>query len=378
MARNIFGDPKTQSQIDGPSLATEDDDSQPKVSWLGRLVRNFTHAQVPDAERARELRRAVRGQDHAAAEKLLAGGVGVYEDQEASLGCIATRRSDQEMLDLLIRAGVDINQADRRSRDHKSRTPLMEAARKGWEDGIKLLLDAKANTEVADETGATALSLAVRGGKIAAVRQLLSAGANPNGTGGPDQHQMVPLHEAANEEMVDALLSAGAFVNARDRQGFTALHYHARAGRVGIMRRLLAAKADVDALDKNNRSPLFMIGQRGDCLGALNAMIEGGANLDLIDREQNTFIHLVCARAEDPRVFELLVSVRPLMFARQNQVGETPRDILNVRGYREMATRLTMTEDERRRKGDFVAPERRSLMGAARNLNQPPPEPEKK
>ena len=377
MARNIFGDPKTQSQIDGPSLASEDD-APPKVSWLGRLVRNITHADIPDAERARELRRAVRGQDHKTAEKLLAGGVGVYEDQEASLGCIAARRSDQEMLDLLIRAGVDINQADRRSRDHKSRTPLMEASRKGWEEGIKLLLDAKANTEVADETGATALSLAVRGGKISAVRQLLAAGANPNGTGGPDQQQMVPLHEAANEEMVDALLNAGAYVNARDRQGFTALHYHARAGRVGIMRRLLAAKADVDALDKNNRSPLFMIGQRGDCLGALNAMIEGGANLDLIDREQNTFIHLVCARAEDPRVFELLVGARPLMFSRQNQVGETPRDILNVRGYREMATRLTMTDEERRRKGDFVAPERRNLMAAARTLTPPPGSPEKK
>lgn len=372
MPRNIFGDPKTQSQIDGPSLATEDDDSHPKVSWLGRLVRNIKHTQIPDAERARELRRAVRGQEHKVAEKLLAGGVGVYEDQEASLGCIATRRSDQDMLDLLIRAGVDINQADRRSRDHKSRTPLMEAARKGWEDGIQLLLDANANTEVADETGATALSLAVRVGKITAVRRLLSAGANPNGTGGPDQQQIVPLHESANEELVDALLNAGAYVNARDRQGFTALHYHARAGRVGIMRRLISAGADVDALDKNNRSPLFMIGQRGDCLGTLNVMIESGANLDLIDREQNTFIHLICARAEDPRVFEMLVGVRPLMFARQNKVGETPRDILNVRGYREMATRLTMTEDERRRKGDFVAPERRNLMAAARNLNQPP------
>ena len=377
MARNIFGDPKTQSQIDGPSLASEDD-YPPKVSWLGRLVRNIRHTEVPDAERARELRRAVRSQDHKTAEKLLAGGVGVYEDQEASLGCIAARRSDQEMLDLLIRAGVDINQADRRSRDHKSRTPLMEASRKGWEEGIKLLLDAKANTEVADETGATALSLAVRGGKISAARQLLSAGANPNGTGGPDHQQMVPLHEAANEEMVDALLSAGAYVNARDRQGFTALHYHARAGRVGIMRRLLAANADVDALDKNNRSPLFMIGQRGDCLGALNTMIEGGANLDLIDREQNTFVHLVCARTEDPRVFELLVGVRPLMFSRQNQVGETPRDILNVRGYRELATRLTTTDEERRRKGDFVAPERRNLMAAARTLAPPPAPPEKK
>lgn len=370
MARNIFGDPKTQSQIDGPSLAT-DDDEVPNVSWLGKIVRTITKAQPPDVERARELRRAVRSQDHKTAEKLLSGGVGVYEDQEASLGCIATRRSDREMLDLLIRAGVDINQADRRSRDHKSRTPLMEAARKGWEDGIQLLLDAKANTEVADETGATALCLAVRGGKTASAKKLLEAGANPNGTGGPDHQQMVPLHEAANDEMVEALINAGAYVNAKDRQNFTPLHYHARAGRLSILRRLLAAGADANALDKNNRTPIFMVGQRGDSLGSLNLLIEHGANLDVVDREQNTFIHLICARAEDPKVFELLASLKPLMFSRQNQVGETPRDILSVRGYRDLASRLTMTDDERRRKGDFVAPERRSLMSAAKSLSQP-------
>lgn len=369
MSRNrILGDPKTQSELDGPSLATEDDDAPPKISWLGRLVRNVTNRTVPDHERARELRRAVRKQDVATAEKLLSEGVGVYEDQEASLGCIATRRGDLDMIDLLIRAGVDINQADRRSRDHKSRTPLMEAARRGWEEGVGCLLAAKANTEVADETGSTALSLAVRAGKINVVRQLLRAGANPNGTGSADRPQLTPLHEAASEDIVDLLLSAGASPLAKDRQEYSPLHLHARAGRVGVVKRLLAGGADPNALDRNRRTPIFMIGQKGDSLGTLEVLVDAGADLDVVDKEQNSFVHLICARAEEPRVFERLAALRPMLFSKQNHVGETPRDILNIRGFHDLASRLARTEDERRIKGEFVAPQRQSLMAAAKGL----------
>ena len=364
MARNIFGDPKTQSQIDGPSLANDDDEG-PKVSWLGKLVRGALHKEVPDHERARELRRAVRSQDLNTAEKLLSEGVGVFEDQEASLGCIATRREDLGMLDLLIRAGVDINQADRRSRDHKSRTPLMEAARKGWEEGVESLLAAKANTEVADETGATALSLAVRGGKVDVVKLLLRAGANPNGTGSIDRPQLTPLHEAANEDLVDVLIAAGAETRVKDRQGFTPLHYHSRAGRISVVKRLLSSGSDINAPDRNFRTPIFMVGQKGDSLGTLDALVAAGADLDVVDREQNTFVHLICARAEDPRVFERLAALRPHFFSKQNHVGESPRDILNVRGFRDIASRLAMTEEDRRRKGEFIQPERKSLLAAA-------------
>lgn len=369
MARNIFGDPKTQSQMDGPSLANDDDDA-PRVSWLGKLVRGALHKPLPDQERTRQLRRAVRAQDLNTAEKLLSEGVGVFEDQEASLGCIATRRGDLAMLDLLIRAGVDINQADRRSRDHKSRTPLMEAARKGWEEGVESLLAARANTEVADETGATALSLAVRSGKAGVAKMLLRAGANPNGTGSIDRSQLTPLHEAASEDIVDALLAAGAEPKVKDRQGFTPLHYHARAGRVSVVNRLLAAGSDINAPDRNFRTPIFMVGQKGDSLGTLDALVSAGADLDVVDREQNTFVHLICARAEDPRVFERLAALRPQFFSKQNHVGETPRDILNVRNFRDIAARLALTEEDRRRKGEFIQPERKSLFAAAKALEE--------
>lgn len=364
MTRNrITGDPSTQTQMDGPSLMSEDDRATGvKGSWLSRMARGVIQSQPTEHERARALRRAVRSRDIDLARGLLSGGAGVFEDQEASLGCIASRRQDFHMLDLLIRAGVDINQPDRRSRDHKSRTPLMEAARKGWREGVELLLAARANTEVADEGGATALCLAVRGGKLSVVKRLLRAKAKPNGTGGLDHQQLTPLHEAANEEIVEVLISAGAAPNCRDRQGFTPLHYQSRAGRVRVMNCLITAKADVNAIDNNGRTPLFMVGQRGDSLLAFETLLSAGASLDILDREQNSFIHLICARAEDPRIFERLVSLRKSLFSKQNHVGETPREILSMRGFKDIANSLSMPVVGRPHNNDFVVPARRNLL----------------
>lgn len=367
MARNLSGDPRTQSELDGPSIATPEDDELPQGSWIGRFLRVVRGQPISDVERLRALRKAVRSQDYEEAEKLLMqGAISLAEDQEASLACIAARRSDFKMLDLLIRAGIDVNQADRRSRDHKSRTPLMEAARKGWDEGVDCLLAARAKTEYADETGSTALSLAVRGGRETTVRQLLKSGANPNGSATEHNPQLSPLHEAASESLAALLLENGANPNGRDRQNMTPLHYHARAGRLSVVKMLLEKGADVNALDRNLRSPIFVVGQKGDSLGTLEVLHQAQAKLDLVDKEENTFVHLVCARADDGRVFEKLAEWVPELFSRQNHLGETPRDILAVRGFREAATSLGLTDEERRKKGEFVEPARFNLSEAAR------------
>ena len=51
--------------------------------------------------------------------------------------------------------------------------------------------------------------------------------------------------------MVKHLIGAGVDVNARDWDGWTALHTASRKGHDGIVRELLAAKCDVNALDSS-------------------------------------------------------------------------------------------------------------------------------
>jgi len=61
--------------------------------------------------------------------------------------------------------------------------------------------------------------------------------------------QLLKAAGDGQKEMVKALLEAGAEVNARDNDGWTALHVAAGRGRTEVVKALLEAGADVNATD---------------------------------------------------------------------------------------------------------------------------------
>lgn len=359
--RYLPGDPRTKSDQAFTETVASEETAEEQVGWLGSLLRRVRGVPVSSVDRARVLRQAVRDQDLEKVEQLLSSGVDLYEDQEASLPCIAARRQNLDLLDLLMRAGVDINQADRRGKTHKSRTPLMEAARRGWLEGVDALITAKARFDIADETGATALQLAVRASHLDVVEMMLRRGADPNPPRAQER-SLTCLHEAASMPIVRLLIEAAADINAPDRQGLTPLHYHARAGRVELVQYLLTLGADPNLQDKSGRTPVFYIGQKGDGLGVLEALHAAGARLDLADKEENNCAHLICARADQRALFSRLAELAPGLFVGQNHVGETPRSILTMHGYGDLAPKLGLTEEERRRRGEFIEPPVQSLF----------------
>ena len=77
---------------------------------------------------------------------------------------------------------------------------------------------------------------------------------------GVDKGGRTPLHYAAladDTAAVRMLLSHGANPNAADRQGFTALHFAAQHGAISAAEALLAAGAQVDAVNSYGNTPLF-------------------------------------------------------------------------------------------------------------------------
>lgn len=93
-------------------------------------------------------------------------------------------------------------------------TPLMDAAFKGYEDIMQILLQTgKVEVDKQNQNGVSALLLAVRGGHTAVVRSLLKAGANANLA---TRMRITPLSEAENStkpsknEIIDVLKSFGA------------------------------------------------------------------------------------------------------------------------------------------------------------------------
>ena len=99
--------------------------------------------------------------------------------------------------------------------------------------------------------GKTPLMMALNGGRGAAF------GGGP----GFDRLGAPPFREASNREPLDAikvLLAAGADPNAKDPAGATMLHQAVTARQVAIIRELVAKGATLDAVNKDNLTPLLL------------------------------------------------------------------------------------------------------------------------
>ena len=126
---------------------------------------------------------------------------------------------------------------------------------------LRVLLEAGADKDKADEMGRTPLHLAAEKNTPDCLRLLLDAGAE---TDKADQDGSVALHWAASRGHVDCLrllLEAGADKNKGDTTGLTPLHDAAECGHLGCLRLLLEAGADASARSKIGNTPLDIADQ---------------------------------------------------------------------------------------------------------------------
>ena len=108
---------------------------------------------------------------------------------------------------------------------------------------------------------------------------LIEAGANPNcRRRTADQPALWWAAGTGMARVVDALLDAGAEVDATDEWGSTALINAASSGKIEAARRLLAAGADPRAAISDGRTALVMA-VRGGKTAILAALLDAGADL---------------------------------------------------------------------------------------------------
>lgn len=165
--------------------------------------------------------------------------------------CAAAVNGHKAMVELLLARGAQVNIDDGAA--------LRIAAEKGFISVVEALLAAKANPNLSDYRGETALHRAVENRFPAIAELLIKNGADVNavnrvGKPGDDPNQVAvrqadgtPLHIAASQgdvAMVSLLLSNRADVNAVNFLGETPLHVG--ASQLPIVTNLLAAGADVN------------------------------------------------------------------------------------------------------------------------------------
>lgn len=160
----------------------------------------------------------------------------------------AAARDHVEVLKLLINAGADMNIADNEGLSASS-----WGAWNGCGAAVRLLLDAGADSRSQERDGKMLLHRASESGSVEIAQVLLDLGANVLAL---DQEGKPPLHYCRNIPMIDILLSHGANINSLDYNGRSCLHTAAERGHAGVIRYLIEKGATVYVEDEFGQTPL--------------------------------------------------------------------------------------------------------------------------
>ena len=284
------------------------------------------------------LHTAAEGTNPAAAVALAAAGADPNArntDGWTPLRQWAGHGDNPAILAALLEAGADIETLD------NDGDPLLHlAAERDRPAAIAALLEAGADLNARDRSGGTALHAAAASKAMgsavaaAAIAVLLEAGADPTAL---DDSGLTALQSAPPEGSVlmTALLDAHAGrsvvdPNARDRFGYTALHAAARANSPRLIEALVQAGADVDALDNDGHTPLLVAAgaQRQRDVNAppatfnpdaITVLAAAGADLEVPSSNGYAALHLAIVRNEIamiPALLEAGASIESLSPAR--------------------------------------------------------------
>jgi ankyrin repeat protein len=147
---------------------------------------------------------------------------------------------------------------------------------------MQALIDAGADSNLADKNGATALMSGAKRGDAALVEVLLRAGANVNAIHSSGSTALTVAAAEGHAAIVALLASKGAAVDHRDREDATPLLRAAIAGRRDVVKVLLEHKANPNVQSKaaSRWTPLMAACKARDA-GSVKLLLDHGANPNL-------------------------------------------------------------------------------------------------
>jgi ankyrin repeat protein len=190
-------------------------------------------------------------------------------------------------------------------------TGLHAAAWHGDLSQLQRLIEARADLNSRDANGRTPLHLATFARRRDVVRRLAAAGADL-GALDNDRYDAVTIAAVADDEATLAvLLEVGASAKLiTSRYDGTALIAAAHLGHDGVVRQLIQAGAPLDQVNNLHWTALIesiVLGQGGQRhVATLQALVEAGANTQLVDGQGATPLALARSRGYEAMVQILL------------------------------------------------------------------------
>jgi ankyrin repeat protein len=184
--------------------------------------------------------------------------------------------------------------------------PLHQAARYGNIDTLEALLRLGEPANPRNRHRRTPLHLAAEKGYAKVVARLADAGSGPGATAADGSSALHYACRRANLGCVEELLGRGVDPLVRDSMGLTPVHYATRQGHIETLKTILRhTKSAADARDFKNLTPLHVAADEG-CAGALEVLLDAGADVDALDADSWTALHYAC-RSFDKDCVEVLL-----------------------------------------------------------------------
>ena len=260
----------------------------------------------------------------------------------------AAASGDSELLRMVLQAGADVNAAD-----ETGATPLMDAVNADNFTAVEMLLAYHASPMIQNMYGLNAFHVAAMQAGEDVIILLREAGADPMSRDaygktplafaferGPeilnavlygvrtvaDSDGNTPLHlaveENAPESVFAALLERGFPLDYRNRQGITALQLALNNGNEAAMRILLAAGADPFLTDAEGASVVSIV--LSEKTACVPLLSEYAA--ERTDARGDGLLHYA-ARVSSPEVVQQIRQTRRTDPYARNIEGETPADV---------------------------------------------------
>lgn len=156
-----------------------------------------------------------------------------------------------------------------------------------------------------------------------AVDKLIDSGADIDHIGIYKYSALMISAREGNTEIVDLLIRKGAKIDLEDGNGRTAFNYASGGSdKIDILELLFDAGADIDHLDKDNNTPL-MHAINLNCNPAVNFLIKKNANINIQNSKGNTALMLAVSNPSIDRYsFKLMVN-KGANLNTQNNDGNT-------------------------------------------------------
>ncbi|KAF2833024.1 ankyrin [Ophiobolus disseminans] len=194
-----------------------------------------------------------------------------------------------------------------------------------------------ASTDRADD-GSTLLHVAVWHGRTELIQALLSRGANINAT---DKQGCTPffLECQRSTRLLRILLSHGANPHATDNDGQGALHAAAAAGNITVINLLLTLNLPLDLVDISGYTPFTWSVLFGQEATALHLLSRGATTPTQPFRRGRTLLHTACSLALSLLV-PILLTFKEFDVNARDELGFTPLALACRTGSAELISAL--------------------------------------